>query len=111
MKKILKSLFIFGILLFPAVVFGDNGMTIVDPLGGIGLQGLIDNIVNFITFLAIIIAPLIFIYAGFQYYAAAGNPEEAKKAANTMKWAVIGLVIIFIANGLVSIIQDVIGVS
>jgi len=53
----------------------------------------------------------IFIIAGLKYYFAGGSPEKVKGATDLVKYAIIGLVIILIANGITAVIKDIMGVS
>jgi hypothetical protein len=46
---------------------------------------------------------------GFQIMTAGGNEEKVKEGKSTIKWAVIGYIIILLANGLVLIIKSVLG--
>ncbi len=113
MKKYKKEIkvIILGILVFllPLYVFGQ--VTIPNPIGYNSIGELIHGVVNFIRNVALMIAPIIFIIAGLMYYFAGGNPEQAKKATNLIKYAIIGLVIILIANGITAVIKDIMGVS
>ncbi len=99
----------FFITLTPIIVFGDE-VTLENPLTGVdSITDLIERIINFITLVALAIAPIIFILAGLKFYFAGGDPQKAKEAAAVIKWAVIGLVIILLANGIIHVITDVIG--
>lgn len=84
---------------------------ITNPLGYNSLGDLIHGVVSFITNVALVIAPIIFIIAGLMYYFAGGSPEKAKDATNLIKYAIIGLVIILIANGITAVIKDIMGVN
>jgi type IV secretory pathway VirB2 component (pilin) len=86
-------------------------VTIPNPIGYNSVGELIHGVVNFIRNVALMIAPIIFIIAGLMYYFAGGNPEKAKDATNLIKYAIIGLVIILIANGITAVIKDIMGVS
>ncbi len=104
MKK--NKLIIIALLLVPFLVFGFE-----NPIDVGSFPELIDRIIDFIRDLAFVIAPIIFIFAGIKYYFSGGSPEEAKKATDMMKWAVVGLAIIIIAGGITSIITDIMGVE
>lgn len=97
------------LLAFPFFVFGD--VSIPNPLGYDTFGEVINAIVVFIRNVALAIAPIIFIIAGLMYFFAGGNPEQAKKATDLIKWAVIGLVIILIANGVTAVITNIMGVN
>ncbi len=100
----------FFISFIPFLIFAESGdIEIPNPLQYDTLEELVQAIITFIRNVALIIAPVIFIYSGFQYYMAAGEPNKAQEAANTIKWAIIGLAIILIAEGIAYVIIDVMG--
>jgi len=104
-KKLLFVLLFFC----PFLVFGQT--TIPNPLGYDTFGEVINAIVVFIRNVALALAPVVFILAGMKYFLSGGNPEEAKKATDLIKWAIIGLVIILIANGITAVITDIMGVD
>ncbi len=108
-KSGLTILFLLFLLIVP--VFVSDAVTIPNPLRYGTFPELIHAVVSFIRNVALIIAPIIFITAGLMYYFAGGDPEKAKTATNLIKWAVIGLVIILIANGITAVIKDIMGVE
>lgn len=65
-----------------------------DPLGGVGILGVINRLV--LTFLGLVgsISLLVFVYAGILYMTAGGAEDQITKAKDTMKYAFIGLVLI-----------------
>ena len=97
------------VFLLPVLVFGQ--VTIDNPLGHNTFGELIHAIVSFIRNLALMIAPIIFIVAGVMYYFSGGNPDKAKQATDLIKWALIGLVIILIANGITAVVKDIMGLD
>jgi hypothetical protein len=107
-----NKILIFALLfsLMPFLAFGDT-VTIENPLDYDTIEDIISEVVSFITMIAFAIAPIIFIWGGFKFYFAGGDPGKAKEATNLIKWAIIGLAIIIVANGIILVIQDVIGVG
>ncbi len=112
-KRIFYTVLLGFLLLDPFFALANNNgngaITIRDPLGVDGIPELIGAIASFLANVAIIAAVIIFIVAGFQYYMAAGDPEKAKNAANTIKWALAGIVIILLAQGLADIVISILG--
>ncbi|MCF7845158.1 MAG: TrbC/VirB2 family protein [Candidatus Pacebacteria bacterium] len=107
-KKILIFTLFFSLV--PLLVFGDP-ITIDNPLEYDSIEAIISAVVSFITMVAFAIAPIIFIWGGFKFFFAGGDPGKAKEATNLIKWAVIGLTIIIVANGIILVVKDVIGVE
>lgn len=73
-----------------------------DPLTGEG--GLIVRIINFVSVIGGIIAVVIIMYGGFQYITSGGDPGKTTGARNTILYAVIGLLVIALAQAAVSFI-------
>jgi hypothetical protein len=68
-----------------------------NPTGFEDLQSLILNAVNIAMSLSVVIAIAALIIAGFQYILAIGNEEKVEKATKSLVFALVGLVIVFIA--------------
>jgi Type IV secretion system pilin len=68
--------------------------TLENPLGTTNLNVIAKNVIN--TFLGIVgaLALLVFVYAGVTYLIAGGSEGMVKKSQDTMKYAVIGIVLI-----------------
>ncbi len=111
MKKYKREIMVgVGLSLFflPLVTWG---VTIPNPIGVDTIPELVAAIIEFIRKVALALAPIVFIFAGFKYFTAGGNPDQVKQATNLIKWALIGLAIILIAEGLAKVIADVLGVD
>ena len=82
---------------------------IPNPLkGGVkDLSGLVKILAQWIFNLAIPIAVAMIVYSGILFLTAAGEPAKITKARDVLKWAVVGLVIILIGSGFVTLIQSV----
>lgn len=110
-KREVAILLIMFMVFFLAPFLALGQVTIDNPIKHGTFSELITAIIRFIRNIALVAAPIIFVIAGFMYYLAAGNPEQVKKATDLIKWAVIGLVIILIAEGISMVIRGVMGVD
>ncbi|MDD3896732.1 MAG: hypothetical protein PHU04_02705 [Candidatus Peribacteraceae bacterium] len=73
----------------------------------------IDIITTFVALGLIIAAILSLVYiivGGISFILSAGNEEKIKKAVNTIRFAIIGLVVAFIAFFAVSFVANLLGV-
>lgn len=59
--------------------------------------GLLSGLLNIAFYIAIFMAFLWLVWASFQYILASGKKEELAKARSKITWALIGLVVIFLA--------------
>ncbi len=72
---------------------------------------IITNIIDSIFNVAIVLAPLMIIIAGFLFVTAGGNPEQTKRAKNIIIWTSVGFFVILLAMGIMGVIQSLLGVS
>ncbi len=109
-KKIIKEIGLLLIFVFiPSLVLGAVKIdSVIEPKT---FSELITRIIEYIRTIALVAAPLIFIYAGLKYYFAGGSPEKVKEATDIIKWAVMGLIIILLAEGIAMVIRGVMGVD
>jgi hypothetical protein len=115
-KKTKKFLFIalisFAVLNFIIlnnVLATTTELTLPNPLSCQDLGCIFTQIISKIAQLAIPIVVIMVLIGGFQIMTAGGNEEKVKEGKSTIKWAVIGYIIILLANGLVLIIKSVLG--
>lgn len=73
------------------------------PVSG-DMTQIISNIIKFILGLVGVLALIFFIYGGITWITSAGNAEQVKKGKSTLIWAVMGLIICFLAYSLVTFV-------
>jgi len=84
-----------------------QGFIIKNPLGQTSdIYTLIEIITKFLIGLAIVITPIIVVYAGFLYITAGGNEEKVKTAQKVLIWALIGFALVLIARGVPALIKQ-----
>lgn len=76
-----------------------------------GIQGKEGNLMDFIKTLinwgigiAALVCVVMLIFAGYTYITASGEEEKIQKATKTLTWAIVGLVVCFIAVILVQFV-------
>lgn len=80
-----------------------------NPLGISFVNKFIGNIINSVFGFVGSIALLMFIYGGLLWIMAGGNAEKIKDSRNTLVWAAIGLMFIFLSYAATSILIKVLG--
>lgn len=78
-----------------------------NPIGINTFQELVNVIGTWIFNLAIPVAVIIIIYAGVLMLTSGGSPTQFKKGTEALKWAVIGLAVVLIGKGFVTLIQSI----
>ena len=86
---------------------GTNVFNLPNPIGVENFQDLINIIGKWIFNLAIPIAVIIIIYAGVLMLTAGGVPAQFQKGAKALWYAVLGLAVVLIGKGFVTLIQSI----
>jgi uncharacterized RDD family membrane protein YckC len=104
LSKLLVSLLLIAFLI-PLFV---GAIEIKNPLKAQTFQDLIKSIIKGLRTLALTLAPLMIIIAGFYFVTAAGNPAQITTAKKIILYTLIGLGIILMAEGIIKFIEMVI---
>lgn len=111
MKTSLSKYFILLLLIAILVPITVEAVTIDNPLKADTFAELIDIIINIIFYLAVGVAPIMIIVAGFYFITAVGDPEKINTAKRIILWTLIGLLIVFLAKGLIVFFGEMFGVK
>ncbi len=85
--------------------------SLTNPLGTTSIQTLAGRAVRIFLGVGGSVALLMFVYGGFMWTTAAGNPDKIKKGKNVFIWAVIGLIFMFVAYPILLAFFQVIGLA
>lgn len=85
--------------------------SVPNPVNENDLANVLFNVVNALLLFAGAVAVLFLIIGGFRYVVSTGNPDQVDAAKRTILYAVLGLIIIFIAFVLVGLVQSWLGVE
>ncbi len=89
---------------------GDRSFTLSNPLGPCDNLSCIANaITKALLDISIPIVAIMVLIGGFQILTAGGDPEKFKTGRKTIMYSVIGFAVILIADGVVSIIRNLLG--
>ena len=84
---------------------------IQNPIKAGSLEDLIDNIIDFIFKIAIVLAPLLVIVAGFLFITSAGDVKKVTQAKNILIYTAVGLFIVLLSKGILAIIKQILGTT
>ncbi|OGN04783.1 MAG: hypothetical protein A2831_01955 [Candidatus Yanofskybacteria bacterium RIFCSPHIGHO2_01_FULL_44_17] len=90
---------------------GPQSFEIPNPIGIDTFEELVNIIGRWIFNLSIPIAVIIIIYAGVLMLTSGGEPKRFQKGATALKWAVIGLAVVLIGKGFVSLIESILSLK
>ena len=89
-------------------------LSIANPFG-IGaldtFQNLFDAVITFLYYIGGPIVVTMILYAGFKFLFAKGDPGKVTEAKNILWYAIIGLVIILIGKGFITLLKSVIALG
>lgn len=110
LRKKIFILLILSCLFFPLLASADT-IEIEPPTKYKTFGELIEAIIDFIYKIALVLAPLFIVIAGFYFVTASGDPAKIKTGQDIIKYTLIGLLIILLATGLIAVIQSVLVVQ
>jgi len=88
-----------------------KGATVIcPPTKYTKIEELIESISNWIFYIALVLAPLMFILGGGYLITAAGDENRVKTGKSIITWTIIGLVVIFMVKIFIQAIRFVLGV-
>lgn len=70
-------------------------------------EELIDAIINFLMQLALVVAPITIIIAGFYFITAAGDPAKIDTGKKIILYTVIGLFIVLLSRGIIALFKEI----
>ncbi|MCD6568926.1 hypothetical protein J7K70_02150 [bacterium] len=81
---------------------GNTGELVIEnPLGPTSdIWQLIMKIIDFVFNIAIFVAAIIIVYAGFTYITSSGEPKKVAQAQKILIWALIGFAVVLIAKSI-----------
>ena len=97
--------FCLGSLVGDYILTEDHGL----PTNTWGIYGVVENVTDFVLSLIGILAVLAFVISGIQYLTAGGDEKAAEKAKNTMKQAVLGVVVVLSAYVIILTVEYILG--
>ncbi|MEK7583169.1 MAG: pilin [Patescibacteria group bacterium] len=82
-----------------------------DPIGSKSVEDLLKKMQEVIIKIAIPLAVIMIIWIGIQFFLSQGNPEKVSSARKALWWTIVGLMIILIGEGFVSLIRSILELS
>lgn len=85
-----------------------TAVAITSPIQAKTFQDIVNGIVNFANSLLAPLSTLMVLIAGFLYMTGGNNPEKIKTAHRVLIWALVGIGVVLISNGITLIVKSVI---
>lgn len=106
MKKILLILILFN-LISPILVSATTTIEIENPINATSFEALANNLIDFIFYIALALAPLMILIGAFYLLTAGAEPKRVETGKNIILYTLIGFTIILLAKGLVALIKGI----
>jgi hypothetical protein len=111
MRKILVISGVLTVIFLTLFAFlsqsGAAAIEIQNPLKYNTIEDLIKAVIDFLFTLSLVVAPMVIIIAGFFFIFSQGQPEKVIQARNMVIYALIGLLIMMAAKGIIELIKQV----
>ena len=106
MKKVILPILAISVLMIMPFLIAAAAPPLNVPGGlGVDIWTLLGNALNWFFNIAFIIGAIFIVYAGWQYITAGGDDDKMKNGLNTLIRALIGVAIILLAKGLLTVIS------
>lgn len=112
MRKIALSLVLLSLLALPTVGLAQWGWgwgNDVAEAPTLDVMQVLNRIVNWLFSILLVVAAIFIIVAAYHFVTAAGDPEKTKRARDFVLYALIGVMVAFLARGLVVLVERVVG--
>ena len=105
MKTVLLFILFFAIMADVAMA---QGITIPNPLGSGGkdVPTLIGTIATWLLGIGTVLATIVVLWAALLFMTSGGSPARVTQARQTLWYAIIGLAVLMLANGVALLIQN-----
>jgi hypothetical protein len=90
---------------------GNTTYNIPNPVNATSFETLVQAIAKWFVRIMVPIAAIIFLYAGFLFLTSGGDEEKVKKAKRAITYAIVGLVIVLIGAGFITLIKSILEVK
>ncbi len=87
----------------------DGEYELPNPLDAESFEDLVNSIAEWFYTISIPLASIVILYAGALFMTSGGDEEKIKKAKRALTWAIVGITIIIIGAGFITLIKDILG--
>lgn len=105
MKKLLLTSVLVSLLILP--VIGLTQAVPIETAPKLNPIQVIERIIDVVFTILLIFAALMIIVAAYLFISAQGDPEKVKTARNFVLYAVIGVIVAFLARGLIWLVRTI----
>ena len=104
MKKLSFIILFVGLVMAPLLSIAQGPEPIITHPDQV--VGLLSSVLGYIWTIMGIIVVLMLLYAGFKFMTAAGDDTKLQEAKDTVKYSIIGIVIMVLSGGVMALIEN-----
>ncbi|OIO47716.1 MAG: hypothetical protein AUJ32_02165 [Parcubacteria group bacterium CG1_02_40_82] len=99
---------VFFLLSFAWQVFAQSNptMELPNPLTATTFEDLVSSIATWFELIMVPLATIMILYAAFLFMTSGGDEEKIKRAKRAITWAVVGVAIVLIGAGFITLIKS-----
>lgn len=86
-------------------------MELPNPVASNTFEGLIAGIAKWFYYIMVPLASIVILYAAFLFLTSGGDEEKVKTAKRAITYAVVGIAIVLIGAGFITLIKSLLGVN
>jgi len=105
MKKIITGLILTGFLALPVIGLAQGTAPIV-PTDSSAVFQTASTVVNWAFWILLFAAAIVIIVSAYTFLTAAGDPDKTKTARNLVLYAVIAVIVGFLAKAVISLVAS-----
>ena len=106
---LIKKIILLALLLFPAIASAQGGIELPNPLEAESIPELAGQMIKGLLGVTGAIALFMLVWGGIVWMTSGGNANRVEQGKNTILWAILGLVIIFMSYIVLNFVFDLIG--
>ncbi len=109
MKKIILSLLLLCFLAVPIIGLAQEPPRVATTSEEVFLT--INSIISWLFWILIFGAALVVAFSAYLFLTAAGDPDKTSKARNYIMYALVAVVIGFLAKGIIALVSTMLGIT
>lgn len=110
MRKIILSSISAGLLLLPLIVLAQTGGPGIEPptWGEVDIMIILDRIFDWLFVILLVVAAIFIVLAAYMFVTAQGDADKVKTARDFVLYALIGVLVAFVARGLIYLVDSIV---
>lgn len=110
MNKLQTTIVVGALIAFPLLGFAQGGVSPVNIPEQVNIPDLLGKVINWAFGLLLLLAAVFIVVAAYYYLTSAGSEDGIKTAKGYLLYAIVAIVVAFLARGIVYIVRQLLNV-